>query len=227
MLKHSIALVGLSVLTLSANAAFFDRGDGMIYDNVLNITWLQDANYAATQYTETNGLKGVDGGRMTWVAAKAWADGLIYGGFNDWRLPSVGNTPTTGYNVTTGELGYMYYTNQNNLGFYDPNVACCVIQEGYGFHNINFIDEVSSSTMSFLNVQAGAYGVYWYNERYDDDLVWAFYTGYGDQKEFHEHYTRYSWAVRSGDVHPVPVPAAVWLLGMALLSLAGVKRRHR
>ena len=26
----------------------FDRGGGLIYDDVLNITWLQDANYALT-----------------------------------------------------------------------------------------------------------------------------------------------------------------------------------
>ena len=32
----------------SASAALIDRGNGLIYDNGLNITWLQDANYAKT-----------------------------------------------------------------------------------------------------------------------------------------------------------------------------------
>ena len=31
-----------------AQAALVDRGGGMLYDTVLNITWLQDANYAKT-----------------------------------------------------------------------------------------------------------------------------------------------------------------------------------
>jgi hypothetical protein len=56
----------------------------MLYDDVHNITWLQDANYAKTS--------GYDGdGRMTWSAAKTWADNLVYGGFSDWRLAS--NSP--------------------------------------------------------------------------------------------------------------------------------------
>lgn len=45
-----------------ANATLYDRGGGLIYDDVLNITWLQDANYAD--------------GKMTWADADAWADGL-------------------------------------------------------------------------------------------------------------------------------------------------------
>ena len=30
----------------NSEAALYDRGNGMIYDDVLRITWLQDANYA-------------------------------------------------------------------------------------------------------------------------------------------------------------------------------------
>ena len=38
MFKHTLALVGLSLITLSANAALYDRGNGLIYDDVLDIT---------------------------------------------------------------------------------------------------------------------------------------------------------------------------------------------
>ena len=38
----------------------------------------------------------------------------------------------------------------------------------------------------------------------------------------------YGWAVRSGDVSAVPVPAAVWLFGSGLLGLIGIARKkHR
>ncbi len=37
----------------------------------------------------------------------------------------------------------------------------------------------------------------------------------------------YGWAVHSGDVSTVPVPAAVWLFGSGLLGLIGVARRKR
>ncbi len=77
MLKQTLALVGLSVVTLSANAALYDRGNGMIYDDVLDITWLQDANYAQTSGFDADG-------RMDWVTASSWAMGLSFGGFTDW-----------------------------------------------------------------------------------------------------------------------------------------------
>lgn len=57
----------LATLTLSAPAAqaqLFDRGGGLIYDSVQNITWLADANYAKTSGYD-------DDGRMTWGEANA------------------------------------------------------------------------------------------------------------------------------------------------------------
>ena len=55
MFKHTLALVGLSLITLSANAALYDRGNGLIYDDVLDITWLQDANHAKTSGYDRDG----------------------------------------------------------------------------------------------------------------------------------------------------------------------------
>jgi hypothetical protein len=66
---------------LSSEAVLTDRGGGMIYDSDLNITWLQDANYARTSGYDADGL-------MTWLAATTWAANLSYGGFDDWRLPT-------------------------------------------------------------------------------------------------------------------------------------------
>ncbi|MDB4529200.1 hypothetical protein N9193_04785 [Pseudomonadales bacterium] len=101
------------VISSSSHAALYDRGNGLIYDDVLDITWLQDANYAQTTGYDADG-------RMTWADANTWADQLSYGGYDDWRLASAdwrpawqSNAPAHGYNVTTGELGHMFY---NNLG---------------------------------------------------------------------------------------------------------------
>jgi len=51
LLKQNGLPACLLALTLSphASAALFDRGNGMIYDSDLNITWLADANYFKTQ----------------------------------------------------------------------------------------------------------------------------------------------------------------------------------
>ena len=49
----------------TVNAELHDRGGGLIYDDVLNITWLQDANYGAGSIYD-NGDSITDG-RMTWA----------------------------------------------------------------------------------------------------------------------------------------------------------------
>lgn len=109
-----------------ANAALWDRGGGLIYDDVQDITWLQDANYAKTSGYDSDGAMNMPG-------AEAWADGLEYYDsvrgvtWDDWRLPTTVNGPwefgydgttTGGYNITTSEMGYMYYVNLGNLGYY-------------------------------------------------------------------------------------------------------------
>jgi hypothetical protein len=90
----------------SIQAELLDRGNGMIYDTVLNITWLQDANYAFTsgyhccdiyggcdddQYCKVDESCDVNftPDRMTWQQAVKWADQLNYQGFDDWRLASI------------------------------------------------------------------------------------------------------------------------------------------
>ena len=54
MKNKILTIISMSVLPFTANAALYDRGNGLIYDDVLDITWLQDANYAKTSgYVKT------------------------------------------------------------------------------------------------------------------------------------------------------------------------------
>jgi len=97
------------------NATLWDRGGGLIYDDVLDVTWLQNANYAATELTTTRineiiaEVGSIDGytldeydfgtnaplpkGRMSWYGAIAWTQCLEYYDtvrnvtWKDWRLP--------------------------------------------------------------------------------------------------------------------------------------------
>ena len=168
--------------------------------------------------------------------ANAWAAQLEYGGYDDWRLPSANlMNPTSpcyaddgscdkGYNNTTGELGHMFYNNLGNLGYRDTNGN---FQSGYGVTNSSFTDGNSGASVSIVNLKNS---VYWLGEEYAPVTyyAWAFYTNSGFQLNYYyESSSPYSWAVRAGDVSSVPVPAAAWLFGSALLGLAGVKRRHR
>ena len=191
-------LLAAGIFTVSAQAALYDRGNGMIYDDVLGITWLQDANYAQTSGYDADG-------RMTWAGANTWAANLSYGGFDDWRLASAnlmnGASPCyatngscdEGYNNTTGELGHMFHNNLGNLGFYDASGS---IQAGYGVTNSSFTDGDSGDSVSILNLQNY---VYWLGEEYapNTNNAWAFNTNNGNQNNNNKNNSDYSWAVRA------------------------------
>jgi len=74
-----LVLIAISPATNAAvRAGLVDIGGGMIYDDDLDLTWLQDANYAMTSGADADGLMAHD-------EANAFAQNLSYGGFNDWR----------------------------------------------------------------------------------------------------------------------------------------------
>lgn len=220
---RNLLLLAVISLSFPAQAALYDRGNGMIYDDVLDITWLQDANYA-----KTSGYSGIE--VMQWPLAEQWAEQLVYGGYDDWRLPSarLRNSPPACYetdgscdagsNVTVSELGYMFFVNLGNRATVDANGQ---FQVDPGLTNTHFIDGLSGETVSFLNFQPG---YYWYREEVGIlNYVWYFNTD-GSQDYIGPSFRASAWAVRDGDVGVVPVPGGGWLLGSALLGLVGVGR---
>jgi len=99
-------------LTVSAHAALINRGGGLIYDTDLDIIWFQDPNNTP----------------MLWDQAMTWASGLTAGGLTGWRLPTAvdgppnlscnNGTTSVGYNITTSEMGHLFYTELGNKGLY-------------------------------------------------------------------------------------------------------------
>ena len=164
---------------------------------------------------------------MNWTAAVAWADGLEYYDsvrdvtWTDWRLPTTVDGPyvwgydgttTAGYNITTSEMGYMYYENLGNLGYYDKAGN---YQPGWGLNN----------TSPFNNLQSYDY---WSGTEYsaNPDYAWGFNFYYGYQHHFDKDRNVYhAWAVRPGDVSAVPIPGAVWLLGSGLACVGACRRK--
>ena len=76
----------------SVSAESIDRGGGMVYDDALNITWLQDSNLAASNTfglpvntslpshpSDESGIPGFisSDGLMNWSGALSWIDALI------------------------------------------------------------------------------------------------------------------------------------------------------
>ena len=219
-------------------------GDGVpdaYYDTVLDITWLADANLAASNTFGTGGIfkgaYGAAGGYMLWDTANAWIANMNaanYLGFNDWRLPTMIDTgdpgcdyaksggTDCGYNVLTGsagttvysELASMFYDTLGNLAPYDTSGAP---RQSWGLSN----------TGPFSNV-VGYF--YWFGTEYAPDPIyaWQFSMGEGYQYIADKGLGFYVWPVRSGDViSAVPIPAAAWLFGSGLIGLLGVASRKR
>jgi hypothetical protein len=173
-----------------------------VYDTDLDITWLANANYA-----KTSGY--ASGGFMTWYQATAWANNLDYGGYNDWRLPNGQSGCPSGYNCTDNEMGHLFYL---ELG----GEATKSIET---IHNANY--------NLFTNIQGQDTG-YWTSQKFGDGYVidgaWVF--GFASGSFVADPFTftqRYAWAVRSGDVSAVPIPAAVWLFASALTGLGLIR----
>ena len=199
----------LAVVSFNANAALVSRLGGLAYyDDVADLTWLADANYAQTSGYDSDGV-------MNWVDANNWAAGLDVAGVTGWRLADTlqpdascdtqSGGDSYGYNCTGSELGKLFY---NVLG---------------GSAGSDITTTYNANYYLFDNVQSY---FYWSATEYSPDSrdAWtmAFHSGF--QSDLWKDDIFYAWAVQSGDISAVPEPATVWLIGSGLLGLIGVAR---
>lgn len=237
----------------AAQAALIDRGGGLIYDDVLDVTWLQDVGYARTSGYDADG-------KMNWTAAVDWVEKLSYfdsvrnATWSDWRLPTVapingvafnyallyngssdighnlsysgwaGDASSAYPNSTASEMAYMYSVNLHNLSYYTT-------QPNYRPASAWYPKNWGPFTHA-----PGADDTTWFftgTETLGNDPInraFAFSTFYGGQTMAPKGWELYAWAVREGDVlvtaGTVPVPATAWLFGSGLLGMIGAVRRR-
>ncbi|MDR7271041.1 hypothetical protein J2X20_003699 [Pelomonas saccharophila] len=202
----AIALTGL-LSGMPARAELQLRANGsMVYDTASHLTWIADASI---------------GGLRTQADAMQWAAGLSFGGFDDWRLPSVapvngialqldysddGSTDIGINNAgSNSEFGHLYYT---SLG----NTAAGLAQTG---------------PFSGLVDPNNAVGpVFWTGTAGEPGWGLAFFIGMGAQDQLASDTLARAWAVRVGDVVAVPEPGSVALTLVGLLAIAVRRRAH-
>lgn len=208
-------VLALLVSSGSASAALHDCGGGLIYDDVLDVTWLQDVSDTTTGAV-------LDGaGQISWADAQAHVDALVYYdalrdvNWTDWRLPRVlpqngvsldmtdlpdGSTDQ-GYNITSpkSEFSHLFYVTLGNIG--QKDVSGGLFPPGWGLSN----------TGPFQNLQAGGY---WYQTEHPSNSANAltFGMGNGHQANRVKSDGRFIWALRDGNVAPESCGEFPWEL---------------
>ena len=177
--------------TVTLSAPLLDRGNGLIYDPDLDITYY-DFSFGPTN----------------WSAASTWANNLVFGGFADWRLAKMkddpanfalscsfksyfdpGATADRGYNKASSELGHLFYEELNGVGLFPDDVAC---------DNQNANPGLVNGTGPFQNLQADGY---WMSTpHFAGSHHWNFRLDNGGQGTADNGALVYAIAVRDGDV---------------------------
>ncbi len=203
------------------------------YDTVLEITWLANANLAASNSfglaynTDLGDYPGdpygpsytehiLTSGRMNWGGALHWIDAMNnanYLGYNGWRLPTIQDTGALGCNFayTGTDCGYNVQTGSAAATVYSEMASMFYDTLG----NLAYYDTSGtgpqngwglSSTGPFANVQA-AY--YWSGSKDASftSYAWDFRFSRGYQDAYYKYDELYGWAVHSGDVGTAIVSA--------------------
>lgn len=245
--QTSLAVLSSLIFSAGAQAALHDRGYGLLYDDVLKVTWLQDANYAETSGFDADGL-------MDWTKADGWAQTFTYSAgngqnYSGFRLaqnkPVLGGTAFTmadgGYSVASPltELGYMYCV---NLGLKSMVSATGVYQSDFGIYR-NGGTYGQTDVGLVKNLQSW---LYWSGTSYGSDIdgqgnvAWSLNTQIGHQALFTidpipqggvmKAYEFNAWAVHDGDIvgpPPVPEPTSMALMLAGLAGVAAVVKWRR
>lgn len=227
-----LALTGaLALGSGGAEAALHDRGNGMIYDDHLNITYLANGNYAkAIGWTTSAGRNvAASDGRMTLAEAREWVGQLVYGGYDDWRLPKGGWCGANWSPSCPGELNHLYHAEAvfNPPGPYLRPLFCSsmvrsesgndahVQTSGWDDCTLRFIPVDQRPTyqlvdsaplMTIPNCPYGSGACWFWTEAPTPNpfagSLWIF-AFHGVVSTNNADYPSYAWAVRDGDVNVV------------------------
>ena len=247
MKQPTIAALAATLSFLpAAQAELHDRGNGLIYDDVLDITWLQDANLfktlcdagdpLATDFDPLGAATASDlcnnNGRMGQGEAERWVEHLnanSYLGYQDWRqweVPTPSDDPGCSLQDTDADgTDYGHNCSASEMGNLF-NVTLSNPKYGSG----GCPPDCLPDSGPFINIQQGE--PYWSGTLFKQVGNWSFSFPTRYQLPGVYYFVPplfHVWAVRPGDVAAAPVPTlGAWGLGsLGLLLVALVWRPLR
>lgn len=131
-MNRALAALGLVCAVGGAQAAFVSKtvnGGAVVYDDVNNVTWLQNWNMPAPDNTD-NYNTGYMIGAKTWDDAHAWAADLTFAGADDWRLPNYSE-----YQMIWPAQTHVGVAGLNALGFSNVQHGWYWLNEEYDYAN--------------------------------------------------------------------------------------------
>lgn len=196
----------------SVDAALVSRLNGQaVYDTDLDVTWLADANLAASNTFGVSGIgNAIFPGAMTFYTAQDWIAAMNaanYLGYSDWRLPSSDGCTGTGCNTANNPLGHLYSI---ELGGTAPN---------------SILASTDPDMALFKNFENTSYWIDYWDVTFGVSVL-GFDFSDGRQQYYSPTAGYNVLALRPGDVAATPIPAAEWLFGSGLLGVFGLARRR-
>jgi hypothetical protein len=222
-----LLLVGVFVLLAfsTVQASLFVRGtdslgNQLIYDDVRDVTWYDFTFNEYDIYTGPPPSYPLN----SWYTVNGWAEDLSvnFGGkiYADWRLPTAdvsgysGGVPAYdgtspwGYNVTSSEMGSLFYDTLGNQGDYDITGVFI----GLGFANDDPFEHLLADMYYSSTVTSGSWS-------------FDFESGYQYPRDTTDG--ALGIAVLDGDVAPIPEPSTLLLLGSGLAGLIFHRKKRK
>jgi hypothetical protein len=218
MIRYRIPLLLALLLVLAdtrdARADLIDYGNGLIYDTLQDLTWLDPAFMSAPhgpEYAPDDdsfcGAFRVCDWYYTYAGATQWVSDLKYGGYDDWRLPDFemgGSDPGYGDNEWHRALAQL------------PGWVFEIDSQGTP------VEVLAQGGPGPLN--AHGYWFVWMDER----LIYTspFAGGGYDFPDDSDTFTAAVRVVRSGRPASVPEPATLALIALGATTMA-IRRRRK
>ncbi len=184
-------------------------------NNGKSLVWLDYMNALNNYDNQVSWASGLD----TVLAVNLYDGYVVDWGGSSWRLPATveygDNGTISEYNITSSEMGHLFYVELSNLGYYDTSGN---YQPEYGLIKKGEFENLKRLW-------------YWSNTEYakNPSNAWRFDMNDGGQGNYNKMDNLAGLAVRSGQVtvSSVPLPGAILLLGAGLLWVAGLARKSR